>query len=98
MLQVSQQAASALEAVRRNQEVPESHDTRLSPAQTPSGDFAIRLEFVEGAEESDEMTEQGDTQVFVANDLVEPLAEAVMDVQETDEGLAFVFRTTSEEA
>lgn len=95
MLQVSEQAASALEAIRRNEEVPESHDTRLSPAQSPDGDLAIRLEFVEGAEEEDQVAEQAGTKVYVDSELAEPLSEAVMDVQNTAEGLSFVFRTDS---
>lgn len=93
MLQLSEQAASALEAVRRNQDVPESHPTRLSPAPSPTGELAISLEFVESAADGDEVTETAGTKVFVDPQLVEPLGEAVMDVQEADQGLAFVFRS-----
>lgn len=98
MLQVSEQAAMALEAIRRSEEVPASHDTRLSPANDPSGDLAIRLEFVEEAQEEDQVAEQAGTEVYVDPQLAEPLSEAVMDVHDTDEGLAFVFRSASPEA
>ncbi len=93
MLQVSEKAAMALEAIRRSEEIPESHGTRLSQASQPSGDLAIRLEFVEDVSEEDQVAEQGDTEVHVAPALVEPLSEAVMDVEDSDEGLTFVFRS-----
>lgn len=93
MLQVSEKAAMALEAIRRSEEIPESHGTRLSEATQPGGDLAIRLEFVEDVPRDDEVAEQGDTEVYVAPALVEPLAEAVMDVEDTEEGLSFVFRS-----
>jgi Fe-S cluster assembly iron-binding protein IscA len=93
MLQVSEKAAMALEAIRRSEEIPESHGTRLSQASQPSGDLAIRLEFVEDVSEEDQVTEHGGTEVHVAPALVEPLSEAVMDVEDSDEGLTFVFRS-----
>ena len=92
MLQVSEKAAMALEAIRRSEEVPESHGTRLSPASQPGGDLAIRLEFVEEVPEDDQVAEQGDTEVHVAPALVDPLSEAIMDVEDTEDGLSFVFR------
>lgn len=92
MLQVSEKAAMALEAIRRSEEVPESHGTRLSPATQPDGDLAIRLEFVEEVPDDDRVAEQGDTEVHVAPALVDPLADAIMDVEDTEDGLTFVFR------
>jgi Fe-S cluster assembly iron-binding protein IscA len=94
MLQVSEQAAVALEAIRRSEGIPETHGTRLSPAPQPSGDLGIRLDFVEEAEERDQVAEQAGTEVYVDPALAEPLSDAVMDVQETNEGLTFVFRPT----
>lgn len=93
MLQVSEKAAMALEAIRRSEEIPETHGTRLSKASQPSGDLAIRLEFVENVSDEDQVAAQGGTEVHVAPALVEPLAEAVMDVEDTEEGLTFVFRS-----
>lgn len=97
MLQVSEQAAVALEAIRRSEGIPETHGTRLSAAPQPTGDLAIRLEFVEAAEEGDQVTEQAGTEVFVDPELAEPLSDAVMDVRDTEEGLAFVFRARAPE-
>ncbi|MBW3666765.1 MAG: hypothetical protein KY394_04130 [Actinobacteria bacterium] len=98
MLEVSEQAAVALEAIRRSEEIPESHGTRLSPARHPSGDLAIQLEFVEEAQEGDQVAEQAGTEVYVDPGLAEPLSGAVMDVEDTNEGLTFVFRSRSPEA
>ncbi|MGH8947122.1 MAG: hypothetical protein ACRDVL_13370 [Acidimicrobiia bacterium] len=98
MLQVSEQAAVALEAIRRSEGIPESHGTRLVAASQPSGDLAIRLDFVEEAQEGDQVAEQAGTEIYVDPALAEPLAEAVMDVQETTEGLTFVFVTPGAEA
>lgn len=98
MMQVSEQAAMALEAIRRSEEIPESHGTRLSPAGAPGGDMAIRLEFVAETQEGDQVAEQSGTEVYVDSVLAEPLSGAVMDVQDTEEGLAFVFRTLPPEA
>ena len=95
MLQVSEKAAMALEAIRRSEEIPDSHDTRLSQASHPDGEIAIRLDFVEDVEEGDHLAEQGGTEVYVDPALVEPLSGAVMDVEDTEEGLSFVFRSHS---
>ncbi len=97
MLQLSDQAAVALEAVRHSEGIPESHGTRLSPSRHPGGELAIRLEFVEEAEESDQVARQAGTEVYVDSELTEPLSNALMDVEETGEGLAFVFRTRTAE-
>lgn len=98
MLQVSERAAVALDAIRRSEEIPESHDTRLSATRDSDGDLAIRLHFVEEAEKDDQVAEQAGTQIYVDPELAEPLDQAVMDVQNTEQGLTFVFRTQAEEA
>lgn len=98
MLQVSENAAVALEAIRRSEGVPETHGTRLSAARHPSGDLAIQLEFVEEAEAGDEVTEQAGTEVYVDSELAEPLSDRVMEVQNTEEGLTFVFRAQPTDA
>lgn len=91
-MQLSENAAMALKAIRENQEIPIGHDTRLAADEHDSGDLAVRLEFVEETQEDDEMTEQSGTEVYLDSKLVEPLADTTMDVQRTDDGPAFVFR------
>lgn len=95
MLQLSDNAAAALESIRQNQEIPEDHGTRLTGEREPTGDLALRLEFVENAPGDHEVTEQAGTEVYVDPAIAEPLAEVVLDVQDSDEGLAFVFRPQS---
>lgn len=93
MLQLSENAAAALESLRQSEGIPEDHEARLSADPQPTGELGIRLEFVESVAEEDEVAEQAGTEVYVAPEIAEPLADRVMDLQETEEGLAFVFRT-----
>jgi Fe-S cluster assembly iron-binding protein IscA len=92
VLKLSENAAAALETIRQNRGIPEDHGTRLTGDQQPSGDLAVRLEFVEEVPEGDQVAEQAGTEVHVDPEIAEPLAEVVMDVEQSGEGLAFVFR------
>lgn len=92
-MQLSENAAMALRAIRENEGIPEEHDTRLAADQQDSGDLAVRLEFVEETHEDDGMAEQAGTEVYLDPKLAQPLADTTMDVQQTEEGLAFVFRS-----
>lgn len=94
-MQLSENAAMALEAIRENEGIPEDHDTRLAADQQDSGDLAVRLEFVEETQEDDEIAAQAGTEVYLDSKLSQPLSDTTMDVQQTDEGLAFVFRSAS---
>lgn len=98
MLQVSEKAAAALETIRRNEEIPESHNTRLGATRSPEGDLALRLHFVEEAEEGDQVAEQAGTELYVDSALAEPLSDSVMEVESTEEGLTFVFRNQTQES
>lgn len=98
MLKLSENAAAALESIRRSEGVPEEHNTRLTAERQPSGDVAVRLEFVETAGEEDQVAEQAGTEVYVDPAIADPLAESVMDVQDSAEGLSFVFRPQETEA
>jgi Fe-S cluster assembly iron-binding protein IscA len=91
-MELSENAAAALENIRQSQDIPEEHDIRLTADQQPSGDLAVRLEFVEQVPEDDQVAEQAGTEIFVDSKIAEPLAETVMDVQDSEEGLVFVFR------
>lgn len=98
MLKLSENAAAALESVRRAEEIPEDHDTRLSTEPQPTGDIGVKLEFVETAGDEDAVAEEAGTKIYVAPEIVEPLADSVMDVQDTGEGLSFVFRPQEPQA
>lgn len=97
MLRVSENAAAALENVRSAEGIPESYGVRLSGGQQPSGDVVIDVAFVEAGEDTDQVTEQSGTDVYVAPELAEPLSTAVMDVQDSETGLQLVFRPQSPE-
>lgn len=92
MLQLSENAAAALQNLRQDQEIPEEHGTRLTGVQQPTGDLAVHLEFVETVPETDLVAEQAGTEVHIDPDISEPLSNVVMDVQQSEQGLAFVFR------
>lgn len=93
-LELSETAAAALDTIRPNEAVPESHDTRLSaerqpPATSPLGSSCRRVG------EEDQVAEQSGTEVYVDPQIADELAASVMDVRDTDQGLAFVFRPQS---
>ena len=92
-MEMSENAAAALESIRESQGIPEDSGARLTADQGPSGGLALRLEFVPGASEDDQVVEQSGTEVYLAPEVVEPLEDAVMDVRDSEDGLAFVFRT-----
>jgi Fe-S cluster assembly iron-binding protein IscA len=92
MLELTESAAAALDSLRRNEGIPESHGTRLTGGLRPEGNLEVRLEFVETPDEADQITEQSGTEMYIDPEVAEPLSSAVMDVSRGDEGLSFVFR------
>lgn len=91
-MKLTENAAAALENIRESQRIPEDHSSRLTADQQPTG-LAVRLEFVEEVEENDQVAEQAGTEIHVDSRLAEPLADTTMDVEDSGEGLTFVFRT-----
>jgi len=86
LLQVSPSAATALEEARAAQEVPDTFGVRVFAQADESGEAALALAFSEEPIEGDQVTEQEGTQIYVAPELAEPLAESVLDVEDTPEG------------
>lgn len=97
MLQLSENAAAALENIRESQGVPEDQDTRLTAEEGESGGLALRLEFVDDVPENDQVVEQAGTEIHLDEKVVQPLENTIMDVRDTEEGLAFVFRSQTPE-
>jgi Fe-S cluster assembly iron-binding protein IscA len=93
MLQLSENAAAALENLRESQGIPEGQETRLTAESSDAGGLALRLEFVEEVPETDEIVEQAGTEIHLDQTVVQPLENTIMDVRDTDEGLAFVFKS-----
>lgn len=98
MLKVTENAAAALESIRHREGIPEDQDIRLTADPQPTGDVGVRLEFVETVGDEDEVAKKAGTEVYVDPAIAEPLTDTVMDVQDSDEGLAFVFRPQAPEA
>lgn len=92
MLELTESAAAALDSIRRNEGIPESHGTRLTGDRRPGGDLEVRLEFVETPDEADQVTEQSGTEMYIDPEVAEPLSSAVMDISRDDEGMSFIFR------
>ena len=91
MLKLSENAAAALENLKQAEGIPESHDPRLTGGEQPDGDIMVRLEFVDSRDDADEVAAQAGTEVLIDPQLAEPLADVVLDVEDSGEGLSFVF-------
>lgn len=92
MLQLSPTAAEALNQARDEQDVPEDYGVRVSAQAGPDGQTGLAVGFAEGPVEGDEVTEQAGTQVFIAAEVAEPLAESVIDMEETERGAQLVVK------
>lgn len=91
MLSMTSKAASVLDTVREQQGVPEGFVVRVFPNPTKNGveiDVAFAPEPVDG----DQAVETDGTTLFVDPDLAEPLAETVIDAEQTPQGPALVLR------
>lgn len=93
MLQLSDNAAAALENIRESQGIPDEQATRLTADEGADGGISLRLEFVEAMPEGDEVVEQSGTEIHLDPRVVQPLADTIMDVRDTESGLTFVFES-----
>lgn len=92
LLQVSDNAVNALEEARRGQGVPSDHGVRIGTQPDESGQVSVTLGFVEAPAEGDQVTEAAGTEVYVAQELAEPLAQSLVDVEDTDQGAQLVIK------
>lgn len=86
MLQVSSTAVSVLNDAREAQEVPGSYGVRVFAQPDETGQAALALAFTDEPVEGDQVTQKDGTDIYVAPELAEPLAESVLDVEDTPEG------------
>lgn len=86
MLQVTPAAAEQIAETRRRQGVPDSFGVRIFGERQSGGDMNLSVVFAEVPAEDDAVSLQGDTRVFLAPDVAEPLAAAALDVEITPEG------------
>lgn len=86
MLQLTPPAAALLRDTRDQQDVPGDYSIRISAQPDEEGELRIDLSYAEEPEEGDEIVEQEDLKLYVAQEVVEPLAGHVLGVGETPDG------------
>ncbi len=86
VLKVSDDAASVLEEARTTQQLPDSFGVRVFAQADESGEATLALAFTEEPGEGDQVTMQGETKIYVAPELAEPLAESRLEVEDTPDG------------
>lgn len=91
MLSMTSTAASVLETVRQQQGLPDTSVIRVFPTPTENG-LEVDIGFVPGPVEGDQVLESEGTTLCVDPDLAEPLADTVIDAEQTPEGPQLVLR------
>ncbi|HSK92000.1 MAG TPA: hypothetical protein VK875_11890 [Euzebyales bacterium] len=86
MLQVTDSAVDVIQEARTAQQVPASYGVRVFAQQGDDGQAALALAFTEEPADGDQVTEQGGTEIYVAPELAEPLADHKLDVENTTQG------------
>ena len=79
MLHCTPAATATLEAVRRDNDIPEGFAVRLFPAPAPGGEVALGIDFTADPQPGDDVTEQHGTTVMVAGDIAPQLDGLTLD-------------------
>lgn len=90
MLQLTSAAATQVAQARQSQGLPETFGLRIFGEQRAEGGVELGLAFAEVPAEDDQVTEQEGTRLFLAPEVVGPLASAALDVEETPEGAKLI--------
>ncbi len=100
MLQITDAAVAALEEARTAQQVPDDHGVRVSAQPDPDDDAntVLALGFIEAPAEGDQVTDQAGTDVYIAPEVAEPLADTVLDIEQTPEGAQLILKPREGEA
>jgi Fe-S cluster assembly iron-binding protein IscA len=96
MLQVTDAAVSLLNQILQREEAG-GDAIRLASVTGPTGESEIAIQTVEGPREGDATTEAPGLDVFLAEDLAQPLDAAVLDAEETEQGTKLLLRPQSAE-
>lgn len=89
MLQVTQEATAILKEARSRSGAPPEAGVRV---QVEENTKAVQLNFQKDPEPTDQTIATPDLRFFVAQELVEPLSERVLDVKATSQGPQLAFR------
>jgi Fe-S cluster assembly iron-binding protein IscA len=96
MLQVTDAAVSVLNQILQREEAS-GGAIRLASVTGPTGESEIAIQTVEGPREGDATTQAPGLDVFLAEDLVQPLDAAVLDAEEMEQGTKLLLRPQSAE-
>jgi Fe-S cluster assembly iron-binding protein IscA len=91
MLQVTESAASVFREILDREDITGTA-IRLAPVPGPGGETGITIQTVDGPEAGDAPSASPGLDVCVAPALAEPLDAAILDTQETDQGVTLVLR------
>lgn len=89
VLEVTDTAVNVVREARASQEIPDSYGLRVFAQADEQGEPALALAFAEEPSEGDQVIEQDGTEVYVAPEVAQPLADSVLDVDDTPEGPQF---------
>jgi Fe-S cluster assembly iron-binding protein IscA len=92
MLQVTSNAAATLADARSQIGLPGHFGVRIFRGVTPEAKSVFEFDFVEEPQEGDQVGKTEDTRFFVAPEVAEPLAHALLDAEETDQGRQLVLK------
>ena len=90
MLQLTHAAATEVAQARESQGLPETFGLRIFGERQTNGGLSLSLAFAEAPAQGDQVSEQEGTKLFLAPEVVEPLASAALDVQDSPEGVQLV--------
>jgi len=91
MLTMTRDAAGVLDAMRRQEGIPDPFVVRVFPKPTTEGS-EVQISFASEPAPGDQVTATEGTTLCVDQELAEPLANAVIDAQETPAGPELVLR------
>ena len=98
MLQMTDRAADLLRNLREEAQLPEEAGVRVFSETAPSGEQTLSLGFTPDPGPGDQVSDHDGFRLFIAPEVAEPLAGAVMDVIAEDGESQLVFRPAGEAA
>jgi len=95
MLQMTDRAADLLRNLRTEAKLPDGAGIRVFSEAAESGQPTLSLGFTPAPAPGDQIAEHQGVKLFVAQELAEPLSEAVMDVTAENGESQIIFRPQS---
>ena len=91
-MQVTEAAVAVIGSIREQVGAPPDAALRIQRTETPEGEIALGLAFIEAPPPSDATLERSGITVCIERELEDTLSEAVLDAQSTDDGAELVMR------